>query len=108
MVKIRSLQSQIEVISQTKGWHDGVTPIEVICHGHAELSEVFEELRKKEINKDAIGMELCDVLITVLDLASYLDVELEDYVEPTMQKISSRKKEKGLTKSCDTRTNAVG
>ena len=97
-MELAKLQRIIEHISLIKGWHEGVTPIEVLAHAHAELSEVFEELRKEEIDRKSLGIELCDVIVTVVDLASLLGVELSDVMPLTLSKINGRNRESGLTK----------
>jgi len=50
---------------------DVLNTVEKVALIHSEVSELLEELRKTEMNKDAVAEELADICIRVFDLVGY-------------------------------------
>ena len=58
-----------------------VTPAERLMLIVSECSEALEEMRKPgELNKDAFGAELADIVIRTLDLAQSMGIDIETAV----------------------------
>ena len=54
-------------------WQHPVNIPEKLCLIHSEISEALEALR----SGDSIGEELADAVIRIMDLAEYLDINLD-------------------------------
>ena len=90
---IRSLTYAVHTLAQNKGWYDGQDRTNdaigakiALCH--SELSEALEcirtgdtEPRVTESGKpEGLPSELADVVIRVLDLAGWLQIDLGDAI----------------------------
>jgi NTP pyrophosphatase (non-canonical NTP hydrolase) len=77
---IERWQREIHALAIEKGWYDHTRePLELICLIHSELSEAVEEYRKDGID-GGFALELADVVIRVLDMCEYLNIDLESYM----------------------------
>lgn len=76
------------------GWYEGVTPDNMgpdfvpskIALIHSELSEGLEDYRKHGVREGEIGEgslpeELADAVIRIFDLAGFLGIDLEKYID---------------------------
>jgi len=62
-------------------WQSPVNIPEKLCLIHSEVSEAMEAHRSLTSSKDQIEEELADIIIRVLDLAEYLNMDMEVAVE---------------------------
>jgi len=64
-------------------WQHPVNIAEKLCLIHSEVSEAMEADRARDpvSSKTDVGEELADIVIRVLDLAEYLEIDLEAEVE---------------------------
>jgi NTP pyrophosphatase (non-canonical NTP hydrolase) len=56
----------------------------------AEVAEALEEWRKEEIDYSAFGVELADVVIRVMDIAAYLNIDLETHILDKIERNRAR------------------
>lgn len=63
---------------------------ECIALMHSELSEAFEELRKKEVDWSHVAEELADTVIRILDYCGGRGINLEDALFKKMKVNESR------------------
>ncbi len=81
------LQGVAHATAVTKGWHDGADPErdfqKWIALAHSELSEALDAHRKGR-GLAAIGEELADVVIRVMDTAEAMGIDLEGAVRQKM------------------------
>ncbi len=62
------------------GWANSKTPLECVALICEEIGELTHELRMAEIDKEAAGFELADIMLRTMDLASELDIDIEGAV----------------------------
>ena len=76
-MRFKNLQKEIHQNSIDTGLYDRFynNIAEKLCLVHSEISEALEALRKHDIN--CIGEELADIVIKVMDLSEYLNINLE-------------------------------
>jgi len=58
------------------GWDNTKTPLESVALIHEEVAELGHELRQKEINKEATGFEMADIILRVMDLAEEMEINI--------------------------------
>ena len=75
---MRKLQKTCYRVAKEKGfWDTERNNGELISLMHSELSEALEELRKPQIDWMAIGEELADCVIRILDFCEARNIDLE-------------------------------
>lgn len=84
------LQREIHAIAKRHGFWDISDNFgEKIALIHSELSEALEAHRKAYPMAE-VAEELADVVIRVMDLSEYLDIDLEKHVKEKHDKNKSR------------------
>lgn len=77
---MRGMQAAVHSLSLVKGWWDSGAFDELnaakMALIHSEVSEALEELRKQEIDMTAVGIELADVVIRVMDFCEARGIDL--------------------------------
>lgn len=93
MLKIKEFQKEVYENAKKHGWiEDGKERNfgDLISLCHSELSEAYEEYRKgKYFNEtyyngekpEGIPSELADVVIRILDICEYYDIDLESMLK---------------------------
>jgi NTP pyrophosphatase (non-canonical NTP hydrolase) len=82
MLVIRDFQREVHELAKEKGWwwNKSLTNIttEKLCLIHCEVSEAVEVLRQHHVDmvKKEFGTELADIVIRVLDLAEFHNIDL--------------------------------
>lgn len=78
--EINQLQKEIHQVAIDKGWYEAERSIpELLCLVHAEVSETLEAYRNHK-GIDSIAYELADIVIRVLDMSEYLEIDLNRYI----------------------------
>lgn len=92
---IKEWQREVYETAKDKGWHSGknINLWKYIGNIHGEVSEAWEEIRKKDFSPtriyyrekdgkpEGLGMELADVIIRCMDTAEALDIDLEKCID---------------------------
>lgn len=73
---IKKLQKEIHELAISKGWYKSEIGVpELLCLIHSEVSEALEAYR--DFDDTLMAEELADVAIRLMDMAEYLDVDLQ-------------------------------
>ena len=93
-LNIKEVQREIHEIAVSKGWYVNaeLNLPEKLCLIHSELSEVLEKYRMGyDPSGPVIATELADVIIRTLDLAEYLNIDMEDIIRKKMDYNKTRR-----------------
>ena len=89
ILTIPVLQKDIHKNAVNKGWYETERPLpELLCLVHSEVSEALEEYRVG--NFDKFAEELADVVIRVMDMSEYMNIDLQDEILKKMKKNLAR------------------
>ena len=93
-LNIKEAQKEIHGIAVSKGWYanSALNLPEALCLIHSELSEALEKYRMGyDPSGPVIATELADVIIRTLDLAEYLNIDMEDIIRKKMDYNKTRR-----------------
>jgi len=86
-MELKELEAKMHEFVASKGWYGSESPKRQTPRNLApsliiEASEVLEHFQWREgvIDKDALGNELADVALYLLQLASIVDIDLEEAI----------------------------
>ncbi len=72
-------QKEIHELAVSKGWYDTARNVpELLCLIHSEVSEALEAYRHND--DDNMGEELADIVIRVMDMAEYYNIDLAEQI----------------------------
>jgi NTP pyrophosphatase (non-canonical NTP hydrolase) len=77
---IHELQVAIHNLAVSKGWYTGPRSVpELLCLIHSEVSEALEAYRDSPEDhlSSLFSEELADIFIRLVDMAEYLEIDLE-------------------------------
>ena len=93
MKSIKYWTDYIHDWARGKGWWEQPSVPEKLALVHSEVSEALEEYRNDRMDvwvmegskkPEGFGIELADAMIRIMDLAGYLDIDLEELIEKKM------------------------
>jgi NTP pyrophosphatase (non-canonical NTP hydrolase) len=86
-MELKELEAKMHEFVASKGWYESESPKRQTPRNLAsslviEAAEVLEHFQWREgvIDKDALGNELADVALYLLQLASIVDIDLEEAI----------------------------
>ena len=77
---LNNIQEKHRKFVVAMGWDNTKTPLEAVALIHEEAAELGHELRNREVNAEAISHELADIILRVVDLASELNIDIQQAV----------------------------
>ena len=87
-MKINDIAEQNYLWVEKMGWHNK-TPLEALALVSSEVGEAINECRGEKPS-DAFGEELADIILRVLDIAHWQEIDIEDKIKQKMLKNESR------------------
>ncbi|MEW6996485.1 MazG nucleotide pyrophosphohydrolase domain-containing protein [Colwelliaceae bacterium BS250] len=87
-MKINDIAEQNYLWVEKMGWHNK-TPLEALALVASEVGEAINECRGEKPS-DAFGEELADIILRVLDIAHWQEIDIEDKIKQKMLKNESR------------------
>ena len=95
-MELKQLQKESYEYALIQGfWEEPINIPEKLCLIHSELSEALEEFRgsfnptlyydeKNNMKPEGFGVELADAIIRILDLAEFLNIDIEEMIKIKM------------------------
>ena len=87
-MKINDIAEQNYLWVEKMGWHNK-TPLEALALVASEVGEAINECRGEKPS-DAFGEELADIILRVLDIAHWQEIDIEHKIKQKMLKNESR------------------
>lgn len=96
MKSLREIQEEAHQTAVQKGWYDRARPpLELLMLITTEVAECAEEFRRPDLNMQAIGEELADIVIRVADAAAAWNIDLAQCVDEKMARNLERPQRHG-------------
>ena len=78
MPDLKEFQEQHNQFIEEMGWRGNKTPLEAVALIHEEAAELGHELRSHKVNEHLVALEMADIVIRTMDLASEMGIDLEE------------------------------